>query len=204
MSWRTRPILCRLVDGGHFVCWHYSEDEWARHLAVDRKRYLPVTALMAIFIAAILIMIGVGQFIEIRYREAQGLPALMLEGWRQSAVPLLIPIGIMLAAGMIYDALGAWYRRAMDRAARCAYIGAECLYFSGKLVHADLRQGWKLTWVEGERSGYPGQGEQSSLRFEYLGYKNQQMYQIPVPTGREAEGLAVLEKVRNNWPLDQP
>jgi hypothetical protein len=193
ISRHNRSILRRLVNAESFAHWRYTEGEWARHLTAERKRHLPVTVWMLIFILAILVLASIGLLIDNRYYESQALPPLSGEGWRLFLIPLSIPIGILLAVGLIYDAAVVWHRRTMRRAGRCAYIGAEGLYFSGLVAYAQLRQGWKVDWVE---------GDPPSLRFEYFGHKNQQLHQIPVPMGREAEARAVLEKVRKTWPLD--
>jgi hypothetical protein len=194
VSGPNRSILRRLVSAESFAHWRYTEGEWARHLAAERKRHLPVTVWMLIVSLAIVVMVSIGLFIDNRSDESQALPALTGDDWRRFWIPLSIPIGILLAVGLIYDAAVAWHRRTMRRAGRCAHIGVEGLYFSGLVAYAQLRQGWKVEWVD---------GDPPSLRFEYLGHRNHQLFHIPVPMGREAEAVAVLEKVRKTWPLVQ-
>jgi hypothetical protein len=194
ISRRVRQTLRRLVNGDHFVHWRYSDQEWAQHLDVERRSTLKITWIMLLVIAAVLVMFAIGMYVEFRYRVAHSLPSLTKNDLLHYAIPLSIPFGILLSVGVICDAVVAWYRIAMKRSGRCAYIGAEGLYFSGNIAYSHLRSGWAVSWVEGDLV---------HLRFEHFGYRNHQLFLIPVPIGREGEARIALEKVRQSWVLSR-
>jgi hypothetical protein len=191
VSWRSRPLLRQLISSSHFVCWRYSETEWERHLA-KTKRALSMTKLMFYVATAILVTTMIAGLIEASYRASVGMPQPSPYDAVQFILPMSIPIAVVLSVGVICDAVTAWYRRAMRRDGRVAYIGPDALYFSGQIAYAHLRAGWKIELSEGNRS---------TIKFEHFGSRNYQCLDIPVPEGRENEARELLEKVRRSWPL---
>lgn len=194
VSRHSRPVLRQLISSSHFVCWRYSEAEWERHLA-STKQTLSVTKLMFYLATAILVTTVIAGLIDASYRASVGMSQPSPYDAVHLIVPMSIPIGVVLSVGVICDAVTAWYRRAMRRGGRVAYIGPDALYFSGQIAYARLRAGWKIQLIEGNRP---------SITFEHFGYRNQQRLDIPVPEGRENEARELLEKVRRSWPLTHP
>jgi hypothetical protein len=190
VSWRTRPILHRLVTTAHFVCWHYSELEWDRHLA-DTKKVLNMTKFMVYAATALLATAVFAGLLEVIYRASVGLPKLNAYDAVRLVVPMSFPVAIAVLFGLIYDAVVSWYRRTMRRDGRVAYIGPDALYFGGQIAYAHLRGGWAIALNE---------RAQLSISFEHTGYRNHQSFDIPVPERYANEALAVFEQVRRAWP----
>lgn len=190
ISWRTRPILRRLVTTAHFACWHYSELEWDRHLA-NTKKVLNMTKFMVYAATAILATALLAGLIEVIYRASVGLPKVNAYEAVRFLVPMSIPVAVAVSFGLIYDAVVSWYRRAMRRDGRVAYIGPDALYFGGQIAYAHLTGGWTIVLNE---------QAQRSISFEHLGYRNHQSYDIPVPERHANEVRAVVEQARQAWP----
>jgi hypothetical protein len=188
---RARPLLHRLVTSAHFVCWRYSEAEWALHVA-NEKRAPSMTRWMFYFATAIMVITAIAGLIEVNYRASAGLPSIHASDAIHFVIPMSIPITVLLAFGLICDAVTAWYRHAMRRDGRVACIGPDALYFAGQIAYAHLRDGWKIQLIEGSRH---------RITFEHFGYRNHQSFDIPVPEGCEHEARELLEKVRRCWPL---
>jgi hypothetical protein len=191
VSWRSRPLLRRLISSAHFVCWRYSEAEWQQHIATTKRA--PSMTMLSFYVAtAILATVVIASFIEMSYRASIGMSQLNAYDAVHFLIPMSIPVGVVLSFGVIYDAVSAWYRRAMRRDGRVAYIGPDALYFAGQMAYAHLHTGWKIQLTEGNRR---------CITFEHFGYRNHQSFDIPVPEGREHEARELLEKVRRCWPL---
>ncbi len=192
ISWRARPVLHRLVTSAHFVCWRYSEAEWAQHVA-NEKRAPSMTRWMFYFATAVIVITAIAGLIEASYRASVGLPAMRASDAIHFVIPMSIPICLLLAFGAICDMVVAWYRRAMRRDGRVAYIGLDALYFSGQIAYARLLTGWRVTWID---------DDPPALQFEHFGYRNHQHFRIPVPAGREGEARTAFESVKRLWVLN--
>jgi disulfide bond formation protein DsbB len=192
ISWRARPLLRRLVSSAHFVCWQYSEAEWERHLAKS-KRGLSMKMLTFYLATVILATIVIGGVIESAYRASVGMSAMNAADMVRFVMPMSIPIGVLLSFGAMYDAVTAWYRRAMQRDGRVACIGPDALYFAGQIADAHLHMGWKIQLAEADAR---------CITFEHFGYRDHQRFDIPIPEGRENEARELLGKVRRSWRLN--
>jgi len=204
---RARPILQRMVEGDHYVHWRYEGAEWAQHLAAEKKRNLTLMRVVLIIIALLLVMIGIGIGIEIQYRESQGLAPRDLAYLLRWSVPLSIPIGVLLLAGVVVDAVEKWHRGVLLREGERVYIGREGIYYCGEFWPSarSLLQYCESASIEaGTPASLVFNFKMLNLRYSPASastnvHNSYRVIYVPVPAGRDDEARAVLGKVLQDW-----
>jgi hypothetical protein len=204
-SLRARPILQRMVEGDHYIHWRYAGAEWERHLAAEKKRNISTTLFMLIIIALLLVMVGGGIWIEIRYRESQGLAPHDLAYWLNWLIPLSIPVTVLLVTGMVVDAVEKWQRKISQREGGRVYIGREGIYYCGDFwpsARSPIQYCEQARLEEGDPANLVFSFRMLNLRHSPASTTVQNTYRVihvPVPAGHDEEAREVLGRVLRDW-----
>jgi hypothetical protein len=182
---RQAAMVRRMIGGAHLAHFTYSPEEWTRFVHWNFGEEASEKKSIWWLIFVISVVIGLGLMAVMRDEASV---------WVFGMLMALMALLRVLAVGLPRLA----YRRHLGRNGE-VYIGEDGIYLDGS-VHSWNSLGTRLDAVEFQASPLP------HLRFVYsylmvagrslYFFRNYVTVRVPVPSGREADGKAVVQRLK--------